>query len=91
LNRQGADMAFENRKYVIFNITELDQIDFSQVLETSAETVRRSIDDTQTFVKYENEQPTSVAALTSKSQEYTHEEILDILSTLEWTAPFSEI
>jgi hypothetical protein len=84
-------MAFENRKYVIFNITELDQIDFSQVLETSAETVRRSIDDTQTFVKYENEQPTSVAALTSKSQEYTHEEILDILSTLEWTAPFSEI
>lgn len=76
---------FENRHYVIFDVTELAQIDFDQVLETSAETVRRSVDGTKTFVKYEGDMPASVLALTTKSAPYTHEEILDILNTAEWT------
>ena len=84
-------MAFENRHYVIFNVTELDQIAFDQVLETSAETVRRSVDGTKTFVKYEGDMPVTVAALTTKSTPYTHEEILDILNTAEWSSPISEV
>jgi hypothetical protein len=36
--------------YVIFNVSELDQIDFNQVLQTSAETCRRSVDGLQTLV-----------------------------------------
>lgn len=84
-------MAFENRHYVIFNVTELDQIAFDQVLETSAETVRRSLDSTKTFVKYEGDMPASVAALVTKSDPCTHEEILEILSGPEWTAPIIEI
>jgi hypothetical protein len=82
---------FENRKYVIFNVTELNLIDFTQVLETSADTVRRSVDGTKTFVKYEGTMPTSVAALTTKSQEYSHDEILAILATVEWTAESQEL
>lgn len=84
-------MVFENRRYVIFDVAELDQIDFDQVLETSAETVRRSVDGTKTFVKYEGAQPSSVAALESQSPEYSHEEILAILATSEWTTPIIEI
>ncbi len=84
-------MVFENRRYVIFDVAELDQIDFDQVLETSAETVRRSVDGTKTFVKYEGAQPSSVAALESQSSEYSHEEILAILATSEWTTPIIEI
>ena len=76
---------FENRHYVIFDVTELAQIDFDQVLETSAETVRRSVDGTKTFVKYEGDMPATVLALTTKSVPYTHEEILVILNTPEWT------
>ena len=82
---------FENRHYVIFDITELDQIDFDQVLETSAETVRLSIDGTQTFVKYEGAMPASVESLLTRSEPYTHEEILAVLNTEEWTAPFNEV
>lgn len=78
-------MAFENRRYVIFDVTELNLINFNEVLETSADTVRKSVDGTKTFVKYYGEMPASVAALTTKSQEYTHDEILSILSTAEWT------
>jgi hypothetical protein len=75
------------RRFVIFNVTELSSIDFNQVEETSIDTVRKSVDETKTFVKYTMPQPSSVAALTSKSQEYTYDEMLSILATPEWTNP----
>jgi len=40
---------------MIFNTSELDKIDFTQVLETSADTVRKSVDNTKTFVKWDGE------------------------------------
>lgn len=76
-----------NRNYVIFNISELVSIDFSQVLETSADTVRKSLDETLTFVKYEGDIPSSVSALTTKQGPYTHSEILTILAGPDWTDP----
>ena len=76
-----------DRRFVIFNVTELSTIDFTQVYETSIDTVRKSVDQTQTFVKYDMPQPSSVAALTTKSIEYTYDEILNILATPEWTDP----
>ena len=78
---------YANRRFVIFNVTELPLIDFTQVYETSIDTVRKSVDGTQTFVKYDMPQPSSVAALATKSIEYTYDEILTILATPEWTDP----
>jgi hypothetical protein len=78
---------YPDRRFVIFNVSELGTIDFNQVFETSVNTVRKSVDLTQTFVKYDMPQPSSVTALTTKSQEYTYDEILQILSTPEWTDP----
>lgn len=78
-------MAFENRQYVIFDVTELDKIDFTEVLETSADTVRKSVDGTKTFVKWEGTVPQCVSSLNTSEPHYTHAEILDILSTEEWT------
>jgi hypothetical protein len=78
---------YSDRRFVIFNITELNQIDFNQVFETSIDTVRKSVNETKTFVKYDMPMPSSVASLTSKSQEYTYDEILNILATPEWTDP----
>jgi hypothetical protein len=81
------DQEYQNRRFVIFEVTELPLIDFNQVYETSADTVRKSVDGTQTFVKFDLPEPSSVAALTTKSQEYTYDEILQILATPEWTDP----
>ena len=78
---------YTDRRFVIFNVTELPLIDFNQVYETSIDTVRKSVDETKTFVKYDMPQPSSVAALTTKSIEYTYDEILEILATPEWTNP----
>ena len=78
-------MAFENRKYVIFATTELNKIDFNEVLETSISTVRKSVDETKTFAKWDgNTIPSSVAGLSTYQGPYTHSEIMVILNTEEW-------
>jgi hypothetical protein len=78
---------YPNRRFVIFNVSELSTIDFNQVDETSADTVRKSVDGLETFVKFELPTPSSVTALTTKSQEYTYDEILVILATSSWSDP----
>ena len=81
-------MDYLNRKYVIFDVTELNKVDFSQVLETSAETVRKSVDGTKTFVSYNSEtMPDTILALTSYIGPLTYEETLTILQTAEWLPP----
>ena len=78
---------YENREFMIFNVSELSEIDFTQVLETSAETVRRSVDGTKTFVKWDGAMPQCVVDLTTAEGPYTYDEILAILATPEWTDP----
>ena len=78
---------YDNREFMIFNISELDEIIFTEVLETSADTVRKSVDGTKTFVKWDGTTPECVANLTTKEGPYTYEEILVILATPEWTDP----
>jgi len=81
---------YDNREFMIFNVSELPQIDFTQVLETSADTVRKSVDEQKTFVKWDGATiPSSVASLTTKEGPYTYDEILVILSTPEWTSPIT--
>jgi len=78
---------YETRQFMIFNISELGTVDFTQVLETSQDTVRRSVDGTKTFVKWEGESiPSSVNNLTTKEGPYTYTEIKTILSGVEWTS-----
>ena len=74
-------MAYENRKYVIINASEVGTVDFSQVHETSASTLRYSLDDSQTFVKFEGSTP---SFLSGKTQ-YNHSQIRTILNGTDWT------
>jgi hypothetical protein len=79
---------YDNREFMIFNISELGTIDFTQVLETSADTVRKSVNQTKTFVKWDGQViPQCVQDLTTKEGPYTYNEMLTILSTPEWTDP----
>jgi hypothetical protein len=82
---------YDNRQFMIFNVSELPQIDFTTVLETSEETVRKSVDETKTFVKWDGDIPECVSILTTKEGPYTYEEILTILSTPEWNEPLMNI
>ena len=70
-------------KYVIISAADVADVDFSQVFETSAATLRYNLAGTQTFVKYEGTKPHFLYGKTT----YTHSEILAILSTSAWSTP----
>ena len=82
---------YEQRNFAIFSLTEIDKIDFSQVLETNESTLRKSVDETRSFVKWDEEQPEFVSILSTLEGPYTYTEILEILSGEEWTAPMEEL
>ena len=44
---------FPNRRWLVIPATEVENVDFNQVLESSPDSLRYSIDGTKTFVKYE--------------------------------------
>jgi len=73
-------MGYENRKYVIIESSEVSSINFSEVMETSANTLRYSVDETKTLVKFTGDTP---SFLDGKTQ-YAHSEILNILNGSEW-------
>ena len=79
---------YTDREFMIFPVAELNKIDFDQVLETSADTVRKSVDGLKTFVKWNGtEIPSCVSILTGTEGPYTYNEILTILAAPEWTDP----
>jgi hypothetical protein len=78
---------YASREYLIFNVSEIPLVDFNYVMETSAETLRRSVDGTKTFIKWESQPPGFISEMTTKEGPYTHDEILVILATPEWTNP----
>ena len=44
---------FENRRWLVIPTEITGSIDFNEVLESSVESLRLSVDGTQTFIKYE--------------------------------------
>ena len=44
---------FPNRRWLVIPSTEVENVDFNQVLESSADSLRYSVDGSETFVKYE--------------------------------------
>tara|TARA_R110002020_G_scaffold132876_3_gene296629 strand:+ start:2934 stop:3164 length:231 start_codon:yes stop_codon:yes gene_type:complete len=63
-------------KYVIYEHAEIDQINFEEVIETSADTLRSSIDGQKVILKFIGETP---SVLEGKTQ-YSHNEILRIIN-----------
>ena len=78
---------YEDRVFMIFNVSELNLVDFTKVEETSIETVRLSVDKTKTFCKWDGTTPEFLSQMTTKEGPYTYTEILNILATPEWTDP----
>jgi hypothetical protein len=62
-------------------MSDVSNIDFTQIAETSLETLRLSIDRTKTVLKYTGNTPSFLEGL----QEYNHSEILAVMASPEWT------
>lgn len=108
---------YDNRRYLVIPSSIVDDINFSQVHETSKDTLRYSVDGTKTFVKYDLvvyeedvvqtfTNPETMEPMTTtipagiygrpsiyneSYPEYTHEQILEILSGEEWSRPLDNM
>jgi len=104
---------FENRRWLVIPTSITDTINFNEIHQSNVDSLRLSIDGTQTFVKYEiNEiledevhesiEPESGNVVTnvitagiygrpsfynSDYSEFNHTDILELLSTEDWTSP----
>ena len=67
--------------YVIYDMANISQVDFSQVHQTSEATLRLSVDEKQTVLKFTGNTPSFLVGL----QQYNHSEILAIMASSEWT------
>lgn len=78
--------------YAIVNINDLNKVDFSQVGETSENTIRPNIAETKFVLKWEHEhEPTFITdGSIVPIQVLTHEEALLLMSTAEWSEPMPE-
>ncbi len=70
-------------KFVILDSSEVSSINFDEVLETSADTLRYSVDGTKTFVKFEGDTPSFLEGKPT----HTLSEMHTILEGPEWTDP----
>ena len=73
--------------YAIIQTSDLSNIDFSQIGETSADTLRYNLANTEFVIKW-NTTPTFISdgSVVPVSQ-LTHQEALALMATAEWSEP----
>ena len=78
--------------YVIASISELNNVDYSQVSQTSAETVRKNTELTKFILKYDGSRPSTIESLDTNgklisyegNKYFSHPQILNIVTDVEW-------
>ena len=77
------------RTYAVINLTDISLIDFSQIGETSASTIRNSLDDTQFVIKWQDGYtPTFITdGSVVPVGTYDHHAILELIATSAWSEP----
>ena len=76
-----------SNKYLIIPVAELDKVDFSQLVITSKDTLRYSIDGSKTFIEWDNIEPSFLNQLSGTEGSYTADEIGVVLLNSEWQSP----
>jgi len=76
-----------SRQYVILNADEVSTVNFDEVLQTSADTLRYNVAGDQTFVKYEGAKPRCLYGKDTLS----HSEMLNVLAGEAWAQPKEEL
>jgi len=73
--------------YATISIIDLNEIDFSQIHETSAETIRKSLDETEFIIKYDAVPSFIIDGEVEILKAMNHEEALQLMATDEWSEP----
>ena len=74
-------MDFSNRKWVIVNVSDITEEMIISAIQSSIDTLRKSLDGTQAILKWDGNTPTCFDGMTT----YNHSEILTELAKSTWT------
>ena len=79
------------RQYSVINLEDTDKVIYSQVNQSSAQTMRRNLANTQGLISW----ATTPSFITNGSlpivgEIMTHEEALELMATPEWSEPMPE-
>jgi len=76
--------------YATISTADLALIDFSQIHETSAETIRKSLDETEFVIKYDAVPTFILDGSVEILQAMNHEEALQLMASEEWSETLLE-
>tara|TARA_R100000231_G_scaffold138902_1_gene118468 strand:- start:6925 stop:7158 length:234 start_codon:yes stop_codon:yes gene_type:complete len=74
-------MDFSNRKWVIVNVSDITEEMIISAIQSSMDTLRKSLDGTKAILKWDGDTPTCFDGMTT----YNHSEILTELAKSTWT------
>ena len=74
---------YENRKWVIVNVSDVTDEMIANSMQSSLTTLRKSLDNSKAILKWDGNTPSCFDGMTT----YTHSEILTELAKNTWTAP----
>ena len=73
---------FENRKWVIVNVSDITDEMISSAIQSSTSSLRKSLDSNKAILKWEGDTPSCFDGITT----YSHSEIRTELSGSDWTS-----
>ena len=73
---------YENRKWVIVNVSDITEEMIVNALQSSMSTLRKSVDGSKAILKWEGDTPSCFDGITT----YSHSEILTELSGSDWSS-----
>ena len=73
-------MDYSNRKWVILNVSDITEEMIDSAIQSSMDTLRKTLDGSKAILKFEGDTPSCFDGLTT----YNHSEILEELAKSVW-------
>ena len=73
-------MDYSNRKWVIVNVSDITDEMIASAIQSSMDTLRKSLDGTKAILKWDGDTPTCFDGMKT----YNHSEILTELAKSDW-------
>ena len=73
-------MDYSNRNWIIVNVSDITEEMFENAIETSMNSLRKSLDDSKAILKWEGDTPECFESYSV----YSHSEILQELAKSDW-------
>ena len=75
-------MNYDNRKWVIVNVSDITDEMISSAIQTSMDTLRKTLNGNKAILKWDGDTPSCFDGMTT----YTHSEILIELAKSDWVS-----